>query len=981
MNTKPCIGAGDELCIITARDRGQARRFEEQVRYLAAVGALPSDTRFVVLPDPPGTPLGTGGATLQALCAALDLLPADGTAAPELLLAGRRVFIIHCGGLSQRMPQFAQLGKVFAPLPGEGWAPNPLLREVLGSLRSVSRGAPDGVWVACGDALFTCNPANVSVRGVDAAVIVCPAPPEQAARHGVYGWDRATGVAERVYQKPTTEEQHAANLVEHGRAWLDTGVVYLSPAVASAWARMVDGSRAAWVDRFLKQRARWEGVEFYQDVTGSLIPGATTRLGRPLGAFQLKVLAPKDGRFLHFGTTPELIAILCAQGAGTGAWVHPDARVHESARVQASILSSGESTLGPLSLVQYTHSGARMELEGNNHVLGVRGEVALRLPRETLLYQAPVKDAGEALVLLGVGDNPKQAEGEARFLGGDLNDWAAERGLDPAALWPHVEKSERTLWNARLYPTGREELVFDALPWLLERSKGAGEKWASLPRLSMEEVRSGFDVRRWRRYERGLHARLLAGALTEAVDDGRDAAPLLSLASAPGVGQDVAQRLRAIALRERRPLVAARLWQTCAELARPADSHGPVVEAEGAAARDQQRAFQSIKSAVHVYDGDRGRITPWSLPVGSRVDAAAPVRLDLAGGWTDTPPQALEIGGSVINVALTLNGGLPIRASVELIAEPVIHLVATDLGMEATFEDARALKQYADPSDPFCLHKASIFEAGALPERVQGLARALLQRGAGLRITTDSGVPKGSGLGTSSILGAAVLAALRQVAGHSLDVGDISNRVLRLEQRLTTGGGWQDQVGALLGGFKLARSRPGTDQTPEMQQIPVPAEVLAEFEARLVICYTGVPRLARNVLQRVVARYLKREPAVVDALAEMKVMVEGLHTALLEGEFRTIGAIMQRSWELNKQIEPSASNEDLEALFARIAPFADGAKMAGAGGGGFVAALAKDREAAAKLRQELGRQGEEEVYPSTVSREGLGVSVLACASS
>src|SRR5204863_7727643 len=96
------------------------------------------------------------------------------------------------------------------------------------------------------------------------------------------------------------------------------------------------------------------------------------------------------------------------------------------------------------------------------------------------------------------------------------------------------------------------------------------------------------------------------------------------------------------------------------------------------------------------------------------------------------------------------------------------------------------------------------------------------------------------------------------------------HQVLRLEQRMTTGGGWQDQIGGLLPGIKLTRTEPGPDQSPEVTLLECPPDSLRELEARLVLFYTGVPRLARNVLQRVVDRSLAREPEAMAQLQRMR---------------------------------------------------------------------------------------------------------------
>ncbi|HTE16903.1 MAG TPA: hypothetical protein VK689_00805, partial [Armatimonadota bacterium] len=570
-----------------------------------------------------------------------------------------------------------------------------------------------------------------------------------------------------------------------------------------------------------------------------------------------------------------------------------------------------------------------------------------------------------------------RVEGGIGFLGGDLAGWAARRGVDFEELWPHAAGDDRSLWNARIFPAGSARQVIELLPWLLggeDEARAGRERWRALPRVSMDDVRGNFDLRRWRRYEQTLREDVVARNLAARLLEGGDLQFWLEQASATRNISGVAQGVRQLARRERAPLVAARLWQLSAQLGRTdAGAGGPVVEGDNGAARDQQRAFRSIQTAVGLLSSRRAGSGAWREPAGTAIKVTAPVRIDLAGGWTDTPPQAIERGGTVLNLAITLDGVLPVQARVTVLDAPRIELAAQDHRMELTLTDAESLCEYSELSSAFALHKAAICELGLVPNRGDDLESYLQGRGGGFRLETSARVPMGSGLGTSSILGAAVLAALGGLVGPELDLRRLSRQVLQLEQRLTSGGGWQDQVGALTGGFKVARTPPGRDQTPTVEQLAVPPDVVREFEERLVVYFTGLPRLARNVLQRVVARYLLRDPAVEAALAEMPDLVERLRLALLGGRLDEVGECLSRSWHLNQQIEPTASNPAVERLFEAVKPYAAGAKLAGAGGGGFIIVLAREPRLAEKIRATIREAGgaPDGEYQARVSTEGI----------
>ena len=88
--------------------------------------------------------------------------------------------------------------------------------------------------------------------------------------------------------------------------------------------------------------------------------------------------------------------------------------------------------------------------------------------------------------------------------------------------------------------------------------------------------------------------------------------------------------------------------------------------------------------------------------------ARAPVRLDLAGGWTDTPPYTLREGGRVVNLAVDLNGQPPIQVFCRRTAERRVRVHSIDLGHTETYDGFEQLLDYHDPRSPFALPKAAL---------------------------------------------------------------------------------------------------------------------------------------------------------------------------------------------------------------------------------------------------------------------------------
>jgi len=286
-----------------------------------------------------------------------------------------------------------------------------------------------------------------------------------------------------------------------------------------------------------------------------------------------------------------------------------------------------------------------------------------------------------------------------------------------------------------------------------------------------------------------------------------------------------------------------------------------------------------------------------------------------------------------------------VRVEAETLPDPVWELENEDLRARARVSSAEAVSVAApDFGDPFLLARTALRIAGF------GGPQGITQ---GVRLRTRVEVPKGSGLGASSILGAAVLRALARLAGAPDDVYTISDQVLVLEQHMRTGGGWQDQIGGLAPGVKCIRTRPVRPLRMEIAPVPLTPETRRALQERLVLAFTGQQRLARNILQIVVERYLRRESRTLEAIRRLVDLADEGRAALAMGEVNDLGRVLREAWGVLQQLTPECSNPRLDRLFREIEPWSLGGKLAGAGGGGFMGVLARDEEAAERIRERL----------------------------
>ena len=104
-------------------------------------------------------------------------------------------------------------------------------------------------------------------------------------------------------------------------------------------------------------------------------------------------------------------------------------------------------------------------------------------------------------------------------------------------------------------------------------------------------------------------------------------------------------------------------------------------------------------------------------------------------------------------------------------------------------------------------------------------------------------------MGTSSILAGVICAAIWTITSRAYETRELLHLVVELEQMLTTGGGWQDQVGGLLPGVKLTRSPPKRPIQVLAKILDVGHETLHKVETNMALIYTGKTRLAKTILQ------------------------------------------------------------------------------------------------------------------------------------
>ncbi len=967
-----------DTVLVTASSERQAAAFRTLIERRRDHGLYPRELAFEVVSDPPGGRAGTGGGTLWALHRLLETRGGDAGA----LLSSQRLLVIHAGGESRRLPAYAPEGKLFSPLPVASSAllPPVVLDVQLGLFFRYPwrRGE---IVVTSGDAVVSFDPSCVPEERGPVFGFAKPASLEQGSRHGVFRFDqRRERVLDYFQKAPPEVLARQARLEGTGDCALDIGLVSLAPRAAHALLE-VGRSRVGGetvLDALAGGRLRFDlYLEVLTACLGALSFEAFRERVRPASVlpeeaaravfeafhpFGLGGTVTRSTVFEHVGSLAELPEACRSllthrsspfyepEDGEIRPFEAPDRIVHNSVAVDLDVAGPG-----PV-LVESCSSCSLGTLGGDNMVVGLDG-VALPggVPAGFNLDGRHLPE-GRVVVVLSSRDSLKPSEDAEPlvFCGKPLDEWLSERGLVRADVFGAGEG--RDLFAARLF-------CLDPTPALLAgylRPPDAswGAAFRASRRLSLAEINDHDDV--VRREDRRVALRL--ETLRDLFRRG--------------------QGWRGLGVRDFAAAFAGEEWRAplLTWLERTDDALLRAYRERLFCAAFPSFEAAPLDGAQIDYVGRGGERPPLraALKEDQIVWSRAPVRFDLAGGWTDTPPYTLREGGRVVNLAVDLNGQPPIQVFIRRTAERHVRVHSIDLGHTETFTRFEELGDYRDPVSAFALPKAALCLMGLDAAHGAALPEALDALGCGLEITLLCAVPKGSGLGTSSVLAGVILAGLSRFLGRPVVLDELIRQVLQVEQMLTTGGGWQDQIGGLVGGVKCVESRPGLRPHPVIHQLDPFLFQDRESLACFTLFYTGITRLAKNILSEVVDQVNGASKAYLFTLRHMAQLALDAKDAIERRDRRALADVLALSWTANQRVHPSTTNEEVEEILSATRPHFRGTKLLGAGGGGYALFLSEDRREAEAVRDVLRRRFENErarLVDFSLSACGLEVSV------
>lgn len=918
--------------------------------------------------DPAGSKLGSGGGTTWLLQACHQ------QSAPQERfkdwIGREKRILLHAGGQSRRLPGYAPSGKILTPIPVFSWERGQRLGQNLLSLQlplyeRIMNQAPENLHtlIASGDVYIRSEKPLQEIPDTDVVCYGLWVNPSLATHHGVFVSDRQSpDVLDFMLQKPSLDELE--RLSQSHLFLMDIGIWILS-----------DRAVEVLMKRSLKEGS--EEISYYDLYSdyGLALGKHPRTTDAEVNSLSVAILPLPGGEFYHFGTSRELISsTLAIQDK-----VRDQRRImHRKVKPNPAIFIQNSCTNVPLSAnnanlwIENSFVGEDWKLGSQQIITGIPdNQWKINVPDGICIDIVPMGQSDYVARPYGLDDTFKGclAEETTTYLGASFSNWMRARNLS----WDNWQGRTDDLQAAAIFPmTDSIEELGTLIRWMVsEPELEEGKKlWLKAEKLSADEISARANLKRL--YEqRTAYRRINWQGLS--ANHEKSVFYQLDL-------QDAAKEFVRFNLN-----VPDLLKKEVAPMVR---IHNHMLRARVMKLREEDNYKEEEQAAFHLLrDGLLEAITKQknrpTLNVYSDqiVWGRSPVRIDLAGGWTDTPPYSLYSGGSVVNFAIELNGQPPLQVYVKPCKEFHIVLRSIDMGAMEVIRTYEELQEYRKVGSPFSIPKAGLSLAGFAPsfsaESYASLEEQLRAFGSGLEITLLAAIPAGSGLGTSSILASTVLGAINDFCGLAWDKNEICSYTLALEQLLTTGGGWQDQYGGVFSGVKLLQSEAGFTQNPLVRWLPDQFFVHPDYRDCHLLYYTGITRTAKGILAEIVSSMFLNSGPHLSLLAEMKAHALEMSEAILRGNFESYGHLVGKTWQQNKALDSGTNPPGVEAIIERIKDYTLGYKLPGAGGGGYLYMVAKDPQAAGYIRRILTEQASNpcaRFVDMTLSDKGLQIS-------
>lgn len=329
----------------------------------------------------------------------------------------------------------------------------------------------------------------------------------------------------------------------------------------------------------------------------------------------------------------------------------------------------------------------------------------------------------------------------------------------------------------------------------------------------------------------------------------------------------------------------------------------------------------------------------------------APFRLGLAGGGTDVSPYCDLHGGAVVNATISLYA----HASIMPREDGKIVFIQQNSGKRWEGNAVEVL----NIEDDFFLQQ------GIYNHIVKHYAHKPLS----FELVTSMDVPTGSGLGTSSTLVVAIIAAFAEWLKLPLGNYDLARMAYEIERiELDKNGGRQDQYAATFGGFNFIEFR--QDDTVIVNPLDLDKNFSNELAYSLVLFYMKTSRASAHIIEKQQENIRKGKAEAIEATHQLKQSTWAMKEALLQSDLMKLGQIMDASWQNKKKLSAHITNTKINAIYdAAKAAGAIGGKISGAGGGGFMMFCCPEHTKTKVVQALLNLGGQ--VFPYSFVNQGV----------
>lgn len=301
------------------------------------------------------------------------------------------------------------------------------------------------------------------------------------------------------------------------------------------------------------------------------------------------------------------------------------------------------------------------------------------------------------------------------------------------------------------------------------------------------------------------------------------------------------------------------------------------------------------------------------------IRSRAPLRLGLAGGGTDVSPYSDKFGGAILNATINKFA----YATLMPLDIPQIVIKCHDINEHHVFNNV----------DEFDMKDSKLRLIQGIHNRIRrefNITKPMFYQ-----LETYVDAPPGSGLGSSSTLVVAIVAAFAEWLGLPLGEYDLAQLAYSIEREdLGLSGGKQDQYAATFGGFNFMEFY--ADRVV-VNPLRIKQEYIHELEFSLIQYYTGTSRLSSRIIDAQVKNVSDHSTKSIEGMHSLKSLAYNMKEALLRGNLNQIGNLLNDGWQSKKETADEISNPMIDEIYeTAIRNGALGGKMSGAGGGGYM---------------------------------------------